>query len=40
MIEDASAGIDIPAANLFQAAAKREGRTLGIEYVASSQLLN
>jgi nicotinamidase/pyrazinamidase len=39
LIEDASAGIDIPAANLFQTAAKREGETLGIEYVASAHVL-
>jgi nicotinamidase/pyrazinamidase len=36
MIEDASAGIDVPAANLFQAAAKQDGVALGIEYVVSS----
>lgn len=39
MIEDASAGIDIPGANLFQAAAKREGGTLGIKYTSSTDLL-
>jgi nicotinamidase/pyrazinamidase len=33
MIEDASAGIDVPAAGLWQAQAKAEGITLGIEYV-------
>jgi nicotinamidase/pyrazinamidase len=33
MVEDASAGIDVPAANLYQARAKHEGEQLGIEYV-------
>jgi len=33
MVEDASAGIDVPAANLFQHAAKSEGTKMGIEYV-------
>jgi nicotinamidase/pyrazinamidase len=32
MAEDASAGIDVPAAGLFQAQAKDEGRALGIRY--------
>jgi nicotinamidase/pyrazinamidase len=32
MIEDASAGLDVPAADLFQARAKEEGTQLGIEY--------
>ena len=31
-VEDASAGIDVPAAGLFQAKAKAEARVLGIEY--------
>ena len=30
MVEDASAGIDVPAAGLFQAKAKTEGQALGI----------
>ncbi len=34
MIEDASAGIDIPAANLLQSNAKAEGQSLGIEYIS------
>ena len=38
MIEDASAGIDIPAAGLFQAKAKAEGERLGIEYVPAAQV--
>ncbi|HEY1189146.1 MAG TPA: isochorismatase family protein [Gemmata sp.] len=32
LIEDASAGIDIPAAGLFQAKAKEDGHALGIRY--------
>jgi nicotinamidase/pyrazinamidase len=32
LIEDASAGIDVPAANLYQEQAKAEGQELGIEY--------
>jgi nicotinamidase/pyrazinamidase len=39
MVEDASAGIDVPAANLFQEQARREGTQLGIEYVPSPALL-
>jgi len=37
IIEDASAGIDIPAAGLYQEKAKREGQMIGIEYVPSLQ---
>src|SRR5437773_7491136 len=33
LVEDASAGIDVPAAGLFQAKAKAEGQALGIRYV-------
>jgi nicotinamidase/pyrazinamidase len=33
LVEDASAGIDVPAANLYQTQAKIEGQQLGIEYV-------
>jgi nicotinamidase/pyrazinamidase len=33
MVEDASAGIDVPAAGLFQAEAKAEGLGLGIRYI-------
>jgi nicotinamidase/pyrazinamidase len=32
MVEDASAGIDVPAAGLFQHKARAEGLELGIEY--------
>jgi nicotinamidase/pyrazinamidase len=38
MVEDASAGIDIPAAGLFQAKAKAEGEELGIRYVTLSEV--
>jgi nicotinamidase/pyrazinamidase len=33
IVEDACAGIDVPAADLYQAKAKQEGLALGIEYV-------
>jgi len=32
MVEDASAGIDVPAAGLFQAKAKADGQAMGIRY--------
>jgi nicotinamidase/pyrazinamidase len=35
IVEDASAGIDVPAAGLFQQKAKDEGRQMGIEYVTT-----
>src|SRR5271165_4843992 len=35
LVEDASAGIDVPAANLFQNQARAEGISLGIEYLAT-----
>ncbi len=37
MVEDASAGIDIPAAGLFQAQAKVEGQALGIHYTTMGE---
>jgi nicotinamidase/pyrazinamidase len=40
MVEDASAGIDVPAAGLFQDRARTEGLALGMEYVSSAALLN
>jgi nicotinamidase/pyrazinamidase len=40
MVEDASAGLDVPAANLYQAQAKEAGTRLGIEYVCLEELLN
>ncbi len=39
MIEDASAGIDVPAAGLFQAKAKAEGLAMGIRYVTLEEVL-
>ena len=39
LIEDASAGIDVPAAGLFQQQAKTEGTQLGIEYVSLAVML-
>ena len=38
LVEDASAGLDVPAANLSQAQAKAEGERLGIEYVTLAQV--
>jgi nicotinamidase/pyrazinamidase len=38
MVEDASAGIDVPAAGLYQAGAREEGKSLGIEYVPTTGL--
>jgi nicotinamidase/pyrazinamidase len=38
LVEDASAGIDIPAAGLFQAKTRQEGTALGIEYVEMAEL--
>src|SRR5262245_23227556 len=39
LVEDASAGIDVPAAGLFQEKAKAEGQSLGIEYVTLADVL-
>jgi nicotinamidase/pyrazinamidase len=39
MAEDASAGIDVPAAGLFQVKAKAEAQQLGIEYVRTAEIL-
>jgi nicotinamidase/pyrazinamidase len=38
LVEDASAGIDVPKANLFQQHTKNEGLGLGIEYVTVSEI--
>lgn len=38
IVEDASAGIDVPAAGLFQEKAKTEGRRAGIGYVSTAQI--
>jgi nicotinamidase/pyrazinamidase len=35
LVEDASAGIDVPAANLSQERARAEGRQMGIEYATT-----
>jgi nicotinamidase/pyrazinamidase len=39
LVEDASAGIDVPAAGLYQAQARAEGLALGIEYASSAEVL-
>jgi nicotinamidase/pyrazinamidase len=39
IVEDASAGIDVPAAGLFQSRAKEEGLRLGIRYVMTADVL-
>lgn len=39
MAEDASAGIDVPAAGLFQAKAKEEACAMGIEYVTTADVI-
>jgi nicotinamidase/pyrazinamidase len=36
IVEDASAGLDVPAAGLYQAKAKTDGIALGIEYVTTT----
>jgi nicotinamidase/pyrazinamidase len=38
LVEDASAGIDVPAAGLFQAQAKEEGQSLGIRYTTVEEV--
>jgi nicotinamidase/pyrazinamidase len=38
LVEDASAGIDVPAAGLFQKRAKEEGQQLGIRYVTCAEI--
>jgi nicotinamidase/pyrazinamidase len=39
IVEDASAGIDVPAANLFQSQAREEGLQLGIVHQTTEQVL-
>ena len=39
LVEDASAGIDVPAAGLFQAQARQEGTGMGIEYVSTEAVI-
>ena len=38
IVEDASAGIDVPAAGLLQASAKEEGQALGIRYATVAEV--
>jgi nicotinamidase/pyrazinamidase len=38
LVEDASAGIDVPAAGLFQAKTKAEGQALGIRYCTIAEV--
>jgi nicotinamidase/pyrazinamidase len=38
LVDDASAGIDVPAAGLFQQQARAEGQQLGIRYVRAAEL--
>ena len=38
MVEDASAGIDVPPAGLFQAKAKTEGQALGMRYCSVAEV--
>jgi nicotinamidase/pyrazinamidase len=40
LAEDASAGIDVPAAGLFQHRAKQEGQQLGIRYCSTMDILS
>jgi nicotinamidase/pyrazinamidase len=39
LVEDASAGIDLPAADLFQDKARAEGQELGIRYIRTAEVL-
>jgi nicotinamidase/pyrazinamidase len=39
LVEDASAGIDVPAAGLYQREAKKEGKAMGIRYVTTAAVL-
>jgi len=39
IVEDASAGIDVPAAGLFQDKAKHEGEQIGVRYVSTDEVL-
>jgi nicotinamidase/pyrazinamidase len=39
LVEDASAGIDVPAAGLFRDKARAEGQELGIRYVQTAEVL-
>ena len=39
LVEDASAGIDVPTAGLFQQRARDEGRQLGIQYMPTTDVI-
>jgi nicotinamidase/pyrazinamidase len=39
LAEDASAGLDVPAAKLFQSASKSKGQHMGIEYVSTAAIV-
>ncbi len=39
LVEDASAGIDVPAANLYRDRARQEGMQAGIEYVTTDEVI-
>jgi nicotinamidase/pyrazinamidase len=39
LVEDASAGIDVPSAGLFQDKAKQEGKQMGIRYLSTDAVL-
>ena len=39
IVEDASAGIDVPAAGLFQDKAKKEAEEIGIRYLTTDEAL-
>jgi nicotinamidase/pyrazinamidase len=39
IVEDASAGIDVPAAGLLQSKAKEEGLALGIRYLSVADVV-
>jgi len=40
IVEDAGAGIDVPAAGLFEDQAKREGEQMGIRYRSTLEILS
>jgi nicotinamidase/pyrazinamidase len=40
IVEDASAGIDVPAAGLFQDKAKQEGEQIGVHYLSTMEILS
>jgi nicotinamidase/pyrazinamidase len=40
IVEDASAGIDVPAAGFFQERTKREGQQIGIRYLSTMEIVS